>query len=244
VTQIGAAKTQLSPIDRLATARPDIAYIAPYMTYLVLLGVTSIVPPIAQPWAIAFRAAASLAVVWLFRRHLPPWGEPYWPIAIVGGVLVAWGWMAGQYFFDSLGLPRHLPIYPGGGGEWVNPHFLLGDRGLFRGTWWMRLIGACTAVPVVEELFWRAFLLRALIDWHRFERISLGTFTWFSFLGTALLSMFQHPDNWAVSVLCWMAFNAVFYWTRSILCLVLLHGITNLMLYLLVWRVSDFSFVW
>ena len=101
---------------------------------------------------------------------------------------------------------------------------------------------ACTAVPVVEELFWRAFLLRALIDWQNFERIPLGTFTWLSFLGTAAISTLQHPDNWGVSVLCWMAFNAVFYWTRSILCLVLLHGFTNLALYLMVLRVGDWAF--
>ena len=54
--------------------------------------------------------------------------------------------------------------------------------------------------------------------------------------------MLQHPDNWGVSVLCWMAFNGVFYWTRSILCLVLLHGVTNLVLYLIVLRVDDWSF--
>ena len=97
-------------------------------------------------------------------------------------------------------------------------------------------------MPVVEELFWRAFLLRALIDWHNFDRIPLARFTWVSFLGTSLISTFQHPDNWGVSILCWMAFNAVFYWTRSILCLVLLHGVTNLILYLIVLRVDDWSF--
>jgi uncharacterized protein len=106
----------------------------------------------------------------------------------------------------------------------------------------LRMTVACTAVPIVEELFWRAFLLRALIDWQNFERIPLGAFTWFSFLGTAAISTLQHPDNWGVSVLCWMAFNGVFYWTRSILCLALLHGFTNLALYLMVLRVRDWAF--
>ena len=102
---------------------------------------------------------------------------------------------------------------------------------------------ACTAVPIVEELFWRAFLLRALISWSDFERVPLGTFTWLSFLGTSFLSVLQHPGNWAVSILCWMVYNIVFYRTRSILCLVLLHGFTNLVLYLIVFRTQDWSFI-
>jgi uncharacterized protein len=124
----------------------------------------------------------------------------------------------------------------------IDPRDALGADRLFWATWSLRLTVACTAVPVVEELFWRAFLLRALIHWHSFDRIPLGRFTWMSFFGTSLISTLQHPDNWAVSILCWMAFNLVFCWTRSVLCLVLLHGVTNLVLYLLVLRIDDWSF--
>lgn len=215
----------------------------PFMVYLLLLGLVGLVPPTWQPAVIALRGAASLAVVWLLRRHLPPWGRPHWPIVIVGGALVGWGWVAGQYAFDALGLPRWFPLYPGGGAGDADLRDVLGAGKLFQATVVWRLIVACTAVPVVEELFWRAFLLRALIDWHNFERVPLGTFTWVSFLGTSLLSVMQHPGNWGVSILCWMAFNGVFYWTRSIMCLVLLHGFTNLVLYIIVIRTGDWSFI-
>ena len=87
-----------------------------------------------------------------------------------------------------------------------------------------------------------AFLLRWLIDRDNFERVPLGKFTWFSFLATSLLSTIQHPDNWAVSIFCWMLFNALFYWTRSIKCLVLVHALTNLLLYLYVLKVDDWAF--
>ena len=227
-------------IDRIGAARPDVVLMAPFMAYLLLLGLTHALPATWQPATIAFRGAGALVVAWLLRRHLPPWGKPHWLIAIVGGTLAAWGWVAGQVFFDDLGLPGRLPLYPGDKVA-VDPRDALGAGNLFWGTWWLRMTVACTAVPVVEEIFWRAFMLRILIDWQNFERVPLGQFTWISFLGTSLLSTFQHPDNWAVSVLCWMAFNAVFYWTRSILCLVLLHGITNLILYLIVLRVGDWS---
>ena len=39
-----------------------------------------------------------------------------------------------------------------------------------------------------------------------------------------------------------MAFNALFYWKRSILFLVLVHGITNLALYVYVVYTNDWMF--
>jgi len=239
---LGSERPRPGAFDRLGAARPDVVLMAPFMTYLVLLGLAGVVPAVWQPVVIALRGVASLSAVWVFRRHLPPWGAPYWPVAIFGGAIVAWGWVAGQYLSDQLGLPRWLPFYPGGG-EPTDFRTALGADDLLWTTWTLRLIVACTAVPVVEELFWRGFLLRALIDWHHFERVPLGTFTWASFLGTSLLSMLQHPGNWGVSVLCWMVFNLVFYRTRSLLCLVLLHGATNLVLYLIVLRVGDWTFI-
>jgi CAAX prenyl protease-like protein len=107
----------------------------------------------------------------------------------------------------------------------------LGEGVLFWANSLTRIAVAITAVPVVEEIFWRAFLLRALIDWNNFEKLPLGAFTWMSFLGTALLSTVQHPDTWVVSIFCWFAFNGLMYWTRSLLCLVICHGVTNLVLY-------------
>ncbi len=228
-------------IDRLAAMRPDIVFTAPLMTYLLMLGVTVALPVTWQPVTIALRGVLSLVVVWLLRRHLPPWGKPHWVIAIVGGVVVAWGWIVGQYACDWLGVPGRLPVYPGDKVV-TDPRGVLGAGNLFWTTWWLRMLVAVVSVPVVEEIFWRGFLLRAMIDWQHFERIKLGTFTWSSFLGTALISTLQHPDNWVVSIFCWLVFNAVFYWTRSILCLVLLHGMTNLALYVLVVRVRDWSF--
>jgi len=240
--QLETSRPVLFPaVDRLAEARPDIVLMAPLMVYIGLLSLIYAVPAPWQPVVIALRGLASLAVVWIFRRHLPPWGRPHWTIAIVGGALVAWGWVVGQAIFDQLGLGVRLPIMPGQRTV-VDPRETLGAAKLFWTTWSLRLAVACIAVPVVEELFWRAFLLRAFIDWQNFERIPLGTFTWLSFLGTSAVSTLQHPDNWGVSVLCWLVFNGVFYWTRSILCLVLLHGFTNLVLYLIVLRTGDWSF--
>jgi CAAX prenyl protease-like protein len=123
-----------------------------------------------------------------------------------------------------------IPLFPGDF-ELVDPRETLGTGGLFWTTVVTRILVASTTVAVVEEVFWRAFLLRALINWGEFEKVPLGTFAWRSFLLTALLSTLEHPDNWAISIPCWLAFNALMVWKKSVLFLILVHGLVNLFLY-------------
>jgi CAAX prenyl protease-like protein len=227
--------------DEIGRNRPDLVLILPYMGYLLLLGLVGLVPAQWEWAAIVVRGVGSLAVVYAFRRHLPALGRPYWLIAVAGGVLAAWLWYAGQYAFDAWGLGGRLPLYPGRK-EVVDPRDLLGAGRLFWATAVLRVAVAVTAVPVVEELFWRGFMLRALLNWNDFERVPAGTFGWTAFIGTALLSTLQHPDNWGVSIVCWLFYNALFYWKRSLACLMLVHGLTNLVLYFYVLRVGDWAF--
>lgn len=218
---------------------------APMLVYLALLGLKQVFGP-DQHWITALiRGLGALWIVWLFRKHLPKWGRPHVLTAALCGVLIAAGWYYGQYFFNAIGVSQRLPIpyFFGGEPEFPDPREVLREEGGFWsaqlgvGTvFWLdvvtRILVASTTVAIVEEIFWRAFLLRAFIDWTRFEQIPLGTFTWRSFLLTALVSTLEHPDNWAVSIPCWFAFNALMYWKKSILFLVFVHGFTNLFLYL------------
>lgn len=223
------------------TDRPDLVYAGPYFAYLILLAVQSFLPDNWHWLAIVLRGVGALLVVDLIVRHVQDWGKPYVLLGVTAGVAAAVLWITGQHFFDSVGLPRHFPLMPGSD-EIVNPQDQLGSGALWWSTAALRILVACTAVPIVEELFWRGFLLRAMIDWQRFERLPLGMFTWWSFLGTSFLSILQHPANWGVSVLCWFLFNALFYWTRSLTCLMITHAVTNLVLYIYVIESGDWRF--
>ncbi len=221
-----------SPLDRFASERPDVVLMAPMLAYLALLALKDLFPPEWNWLASVLRGVGGLWVAWLFRRHLPPWGRPFWGSATIAALLIAAGWYYGQYWLNSLGVPHRLPLplFPGEPAP-VDPREALGQGPLFWLTVSLKIAVASITVPVVEELFWRAFLLRAFISWTDFERVPLGTFTWKSFLLTSLLSCLQHPDNWLVSIPCWFAFNALMYWRKSILFLVITHGLTNLFLY-------------
>lgn len=91
-----------------------------------------------------------------------------------------------------------------------------------------RVAGAVLVVPLMEELFWRSFLLRYLID-ADFESVPLGRFTWPSFLTTVLLFGLEHHF-----ILAGMAAGAIYslilYRTRSLAQCVLAHAVTNLLL--------------
>ena len=232
-------------VARLAKGRPDVVLMAPFMAYLLLLPLDDWVPRTYMPIAIAIRGMGGLAVVWMFRRHLPPLGRPYWPVAVAVGVFAAVLWVKGQYILNDIhvggkSLGGRLFLFPG------VPDDSDPGEGLSPLSWWsqvvLRITVASTTVPIVEEIFWRAFLLRALVNWDRFEQVPLGKFTWFSFLGTSLLSTLEHPDNWGVSILCWFVYNGLMYWKRSILCLMIAHGITNLVLYVYVLRAEAWLF--
>lgn len=234
-------------VTRIGRTRPDIVLMAPYLTYLALLATQELVPEAYMPWMIALRGVGSLYVFWLFRRYFPPLGRAHLGIAIAAGVIAAAGWVIGHHFFSSIeigtrNLGGRLFLFPGR----VDPDAPPPYTDLSALAWWsqvvMRITVASTAVPVVEELFWRAFLLRALISWDRFEEVPLGKFTLFSFLGTSLLSTLQHPDHWAVSIPCWFFYNALMYWKKSIMLLILTHGITNLVLYVYVIAYEDWIF--
>jgi len=229
----------------LARRRPDFVFMAPYLAYLLLLPLKDWVPAAYVPWATAARGILGLAVFWFLRRHFPPLGKPHWPIAITAGVLTVVLWVGGEHLLNRV----YIGNFHVGGRLFVFPGvFEVKDprEGLTALSWAsqvvLRLAVATITVPIVEEIFWRGFLLRAFINWDRFERVPLGAFAWRAFIGTALLSCLQHPDNWVVSILCWLAWNGLMYWKKSLLCLMITHGITNLVLYLYVIRAGDWQF--
>lgn len=92
----------------------------------------------------------------------------------------------------------------------------------------VRIIGASVVVPIMEELFWRSFLIRYLVDVD-FESIPLGTYTLSSFLITVVLFGFEHHLVLA-GIAAGLAYNLLLYKTRSLALCVVAHSITNMIL--------------
>jgi uncharacterized protein len=89
----------------------------------------------------------------------------------------------------------------------------------------IRIFGASVVVPIMEELFWRSFLIRYLIS-SKFDSIALGTFTVFSFAATVVLFGLEH-DLWFAGMLAGAAYTGLLYYTKRLWPCILAHAITN-----------------
>ena len=92
----------------------------------------------------------------------------------------------------------------------------------------VRFIGLAILIPVVEELFWRGFLLRWLISSNWREQ-QLGQFTLGSFAGVTLLFTAVHPEWLAAAIYCALL-NGLIYWKKDLWNCVVAHGVSNLIL--------------
>jgi CAAX prenyl protease-like protein len=91
-----------------------------------------------------------------------------------------------------------------------------------------RIVGAVLVVPLMEELFWRSFMIRYIID-KNFDTVRIGTFTWVSFLFTVVLFGLEHNYIFA-GIMAGAFYNILLYRTRSIAQCVFSHAVTNLAL--------------
>lgn len=91
-------------------------------------------------------------------------------------------------------------------------------------TW--RTLRAVIIVPIVEELFWRGWLMRWLID-NDFERVPLGKYAAGAFWITALLFASEHGPYWEVGLAAGIIYNLWMIRTKSIADCILAHAVTN-----------------
>ncbi len=92
----------------------------------------------------------------------------------------------------------------------------------------IRVFGASVIVPIMEELFWRSFLLRYVVN-ANFETVRLGTFTLVSCVATVVLFGLEH-NLWLAGMMAGICYNGLMYWTGRLWPCIIAHAITNLVL--------------
>ena len=90
----------------------------------------------------------------------------------------------------------------------------------------MRLVGAAVVVPIMEELFWGSFLMRYLINTD-FRSVPMGAFTWFSFMGVAILFGLEH-HRVIGGIIAGVIYGLLLIRQKKLKGVILAHGITNL----------------
>ena len=219
------------------------AYLAPFFAFLALLLVGEVVKSLgegyahwtlAQPqyWVFPLQIAVCGSMLFHYRSY---YGELRARrgvgFASLVGIVAFALWIAPQHLFPA---PPRL--------EGFQPHYF-GDSGL---PYWtnvlLRFARMVVIVPLVEELFWRGFLLRYCVR-DDFQNVPFGTFTWTSFLIVSVAFCFEHtrPD-WAAALVTSALYNLVAYRTRSLFGCVLAHAVTNLVLGLYILKTQQWGF--
>src|SRR5438132_4804606 len=138
-------------------------------------------------------------------------------LTLLIGLAVFGIWIAPQYFLTFA--PRPVGF---------DPTLLESNSATYWSTILFRFLRLVVVVPLVEEVFWRGFLLRFVIDEH-FERVPFGKFNWLSFAVVTVAFTFSHsrPD-WPAAFITGALYNAVAYRTQSLASCVLAHAVTKL----------------
>lgn len=149
-------------------------------------------------------------------------------LSIGTGIVVFILWINMSWTFGAAGPP--IGYDPTVVSENFTRNFLIGTR----------LMGAAVVVPIMEELFWRSFLLRYIIN-PDIERVSIGRFSWGSFLIGSVLFGLEHHYIIA-GIMAGAAYSLLLYRTRSLLQCILAHAITNFALGVYVLQTARWEF--
>ena len=137
-------------------------------------------------------------------------------IAVVLGIIVFFLWINMTWDFAILGQPRSN-----------NPYELLGKEAFYIAIFF-RIYGSAIVVPVMEELFWRSFVIR-WIDNNNFTSVPIGTFSITSFITTVLLFGSEH-NLWLAGIMAGILYNLLLYYRKSIFLCIISHAVTNFIL--------------
>ena len=123
-----------------------------------------------------------------------------------------------------------------------NPEAVSGQPAAYWATLAFRFLRLVVVVPLVEEIFWRGFVLRYFIA-EKFQAVPIGAFSWLSFaLVTAGFGFAHSRPDWIAALIAGALYNGVAYRTKSLASCVLAHAVTNLLLGLWIMATRQWGF--
>lgn len=203
------------------TRHPAIPYVAPFAVFLAFLALDRLLP-FSPAIVFSLRFVIVLAVLIFVSRHVIPIRvSQFWLSVILGVVVFAiwigpdvlWPHYRRHWLFTNsiMGAPKTSidPLMK------LSPLFIL-----------VRVLSSVVNVPILEELFWRGWLMRWLID-RDFLKVPLGAYTPYAFWVVALLFASEHGSYWDVGLVTGVIYNWWLVKTRNLANCILAHAVTN-----------------
>ena len=201
--------------------QPTLGYVAPFAAYVGLLALGRLVS-VAPLVVHAARLLIVLAVILAWSRRFLSLRPTSTLASAAVGFAVFLIWIGPDLLFQY----RH---------SWIFENTLTGraatdlapalehDRFFLT----IRMLTTAGLVPVLEELFWRGWLMRWLIDSRDFQKVPLGTYSTMAFWVVAVLFASEHGPYWEVGLLAGIVYNWWLVRTRSLADCILAHAVTN-----------------
>lgn len=214
-----------APLPRLLpgiqSLSPSLARIAPFALFIALIALQSFLGDRAGDlrWFTVLRpVAVALVLALLWRHYHELHGTMRMParhavLAIAVGIAVFSTWIVFDRGWAALDDAKtgFVPLDEGGR---LDVTLAL-----------LRLAGFGLVVPVMEEIFWRSFLLRR-IESRDFLALDPRRVGFTAFALTSVLFASEH-GLWFAGLVAGVAYNFVFMRTRNLWAAVLSHAITN-----------------
>jgi CAAX prenyl protease-like protein len=203
-------------------------YVIPMFAYVALGSVDSLLPKVdghsSPVWYPISYTVKLLIVAGLMIYYRATWNDflpiPSWRALATGalaGAFVVVMWVGLDGWYGPLPMTGHREEFdpssmPVGGWRWG---FIV-----------VRMIGLVVVVPIVEELFWRSFAMRWVID-QDFQKVPVGKVTWTAGAITSALFAVAHPE-WLPALLTGALWAALLWQTRSLMTCLVSHAVANL----------------
>jgi CAAX prenyl protease-like protein len=224
------------PADAPMFNRPAWLRILPFAAYLFFIVIGDVMerlgaPAAAMRWLYPAKIALVAFLLALFWRHYSELkslrlSAPAALTALATGVAVLVLWISLDAGWMIVGSPSGYDPRSGGQVDWL----LVA----------IRVAGAALVVPVMEELFWRSFLMRwvASSDFESVEPSQIGLK---SFVITVLLFGFEH-NLWLAGIVAGAAYSVLYMRHRNLWSPILAHAVTNGLLGVWVVRTGNWSY--
>ncbi len=223
------------------------AFMAPFVVFMLLLAAIPFFDGLredhsgaasAQYWVFPLQTIVCGAILWWFWPVYRLKAVTHWVFTVFIAVLVLAIWISPQELF---GAPRRT--------DGFDPTLFAHHQALYLGTVAFRFIRLVIVVPLLEEIFWRGFLLRDSIH-PRFIEVPIGTFSWKSFAIVVVAFGLAHwgKDKWppgpdfVPALLTSALYNLIAYRTKSLSACVAAHAITNLLLGIYIMQTRQWGF--
>ncbi len=233
LTETGA--TSHVPGTHAASSPGMLPYVAPILTFLVLTNMEGYLP--GQSWyplAYTMKVLIVALVAWCYRstwsdlRPMPH--AMFLLLATMVGLAVFVFWVRLEGWYPALGyLGKRTGFDPSTlDPRWKWPFVAV------------RFTGLVVLVPLIEELFWRSFLVRWLIN-PDFWKVPIGQMTPLAAGVTSVLFALSHPE-WLPALLTGLLWAWLLWQTKSVSACVLSHSVANLALGLHVLLTGDWKY--